>query len=380
MWLHLTRASLCCSGILAPVIQAAGDATSLNHIRDVIGDERDHLTSLKPRSPLSSDDGGIGDVGASTSMPPSQPAWPPGRVFPVLSFRRRSHGDEGGVVGIGSQPRAEDWSETERRRTCSGERPGKRRRGERTGRSAGAQEKITQYFRKHVKHISPHVFHSVQKSEDVMKPVVPSGDGGYVQAAAPGDEAEVVSPFTHPERVTTLHRAPSEASSVDSGLGSLSTPGTPCTPGEALSAPGTPREAANEAPAETFQATAPVLRFPACRPVPSALTCCQWLDCGDRLSSPTKLLDHLQSQHIAPQREAGRRCLWQGCKVYNRPGSAAWLERHVLSHAGRKPYRCIVDGCSHRFSSQVRARPQSRARLGMVDCSYSYYRPMILCG
>ncbi|XP_037070296.1 zinc finger protein jing-like, partial [Pollicipes pollicipes] len=47
-----------------------------------------------------------------------------------------------------------------------------------------------------------------------------------------------------------------------------------------------------------------------------------------------------------------RRCLWQGCKVFDRPGSAAWLERHVLTHGGSKPFRCIVDGCSQRFSSQ----------------------------
>ncbi|CAG5102084.1 Similar to AAEL000263: Zinc finger protein jing homolog (Aedes aegypti) [Cotesia congregata] len=33
--------------------------------------------------------------------------------------------------------------------------------------------------------------------------------------------------------------------------------------------------------------------------------------------------------------------------------SRRWLERHVLSHGGNKPFRCIVDGCGNRFSSQI---------------------------
>jgi len=36
-------------------------------------------------------------------------------------------------------------------------------------------------------------------------------------------------------------------------------------------------------------------------------------------------------------------CLWVGCKVYNQKScSRTWLTRHVLSHAGSKPYRYIT--------------------------------------
>lgn len=50
-------------------------------------------------------------------------------------------------------------------------------------------------------------------------------------------------------------------------------------------------------------------------------------------------------------------CQWQGCKVQGRSScSRRWLERHVLSHGGNKPFRCIVDGCGSRFSSQVMPR------------------------
>jgi zinc finger protein AEBP2 len=47
-------------------------------------------------------------------------------------------------------------------------------------------------------------------------------------------------------------------------------------------------------------------------------------------------------------------CLWLGCKVHGRTScSRSWLERHVLAHAGTKPFRCIVDGCGQRFNSQL---------------------------
>lgn len=48
------------------------------------------------------------------------------------------------------------------------------------------------------------------------------------------------------------------------------------------------------------------------------------------------------------------RCLWQGCKVYNRPScSRYWLERHVPSHGGTKLFRCIVDDCGQRYNTHV---------------------------
>jgi hypothetical protein len=63
----------------------------------------------------------------------------------------------------------------------------------------------------------------------------------------------------------------------------------------------------------------------------------------------------LQAKHVNPQVSCENYvCLWVGCKVYARTScSRSWLERHVLSHGGNKPFRCIVDGCGQRFSSQV---------------------------
>ncbi|KAK3878498.1 hypothetical protein Pcinc_016874 [Petrolisthes cinctipes] len=58
--------------------------------------------------------------------------------------------------------------------------------------------------------------------------------------------------------------------------------------------------------------------------------------------------------HVEGQLEAESfRCLWVGCKVYDKAScSVSWLERHVLTHGGHKPFKCIVDGCGQRFTSQ----------------------------
>lgn len=65
-----------------------------------------------------------------------------------------------------------------------------------------------------------------------------------------------------------------------------------------------------------------------------------------------------QSTHVESQ--AGKEnyvCLWEQCKVRGKPScSRLWLERHALSHGGNKPFKCIVDGCDRRFSTQVQLR------------------------
>ena len=68
-----------------------------------------------------------------------------------------------------------------------------------------------------------------------------------------------------------------------------------------------------------------------------------------------------QDVHVEGQLEAESfRCLWVGCKVYEKAScSVSWLERHVLTHGGHKPFKCIVEGCGHRFTSQVRHEHKS---------------------
>jgi hypothetical protein len=82
---------------------------------------------------------------------------------------------------------------------------------------------------------------------------------------------------------------------------------------------------------------------------------CKYLFCFNRVL----LSLSLQAAHINTQTGGDNFvCQWQGCKVQGRTScSRRWLERHVLSHGGNKPFRCIVDGCGCRFSSQVRRAP-----------------------
>ncbi|XP_066603700.1 uncharacterized protein jing [Prorops nasuta] len=82
---------------------------------------------------------------------------------------------------------------------------------------------------------------------------------------------------------------------------------------------------------------------------------CRWDKCEASFECGSSLLEHLQMAHINTQTGGDNFvCQWQGCKVQGRTScSRRWLERHVLSHGGNKPFRCIVDGCGSRFSSQT---------------------------
>lgn len=120
----------------------------------------------------------------------------------------------------------------------------------------------------------------------------------------------------------------------------------------------------------------PVIRFPvdtskevakssaeAVSNVPDVIHCL-WLNCSTELSAGQSLLEHIQSVHVAPQvpEPDGESsspselyaCQWEGCKVQGRKcSSRTWLERHVLVHGGSKPFRCFVDSCEQRFSTEV---------------------------
>lgn len=105
------------------------------------------------------------------------------------------------------------------------------------------------------------------------------------------------------------------------------------------------------------------IRFPAKErlPVPKKIAvradraACQWDQCAAQFDTNGALLEHLQVKHVISQEKQEQYvCLWQGCKVHGRKScSRSWLERHVLAHAGSKPFRCIVDGCGQRFNSQL---------------------------
>ena len=92
---------------------------------------------------------------------------------------------------------------------------------------------------------------------------------------------------------------------------------------------------------------------------PKDLIVCQWWECSKEVNFG-ELLEHLNNEHIRTQlkKKSGKEkptyvCKWAGCKVYGKPSTLhSWLERHVVCHLGSKPFRCIVDHCGMRFSSQ----------------------------
>ncbi|XP_041832809.1 zinc finger protein AEBP2 isoform X2 [Melanotaenia boesemani] len=85
---------------------------------------------------------------------------------------------------------------------------------------------------------------------------------------------------------------------------------------------------------------------------PLSYTCC-WDHCQLLFSSSPDLAEHIRTTHVDGQRGGVFVCLWKGCKVYNTPStSQSWLQRHMLSHSGDKPFKCVVGGCNATFASQ----------------------------
>ncbi|XP_066561689.1 zinc finger protein AEBP2 isoform X3 [Amia ocellicauda] len=83
-----------------------------------------------------------------------------------------------------------------------------------------------------------------------------------------------------------------------------------------------------------------------------AYTCC-WDQCHSCFNSSPDLAEHIRSLHVDGQRGGVFVCLWKGCKVYNTPStSQSWLQRHMLTHSGDKPFKCVVGGCNASFASQ----------------------------
>nr|XP_060632589.1 zinc finger protein AEBP2 isoform X1 [Anolis sagrei ordinatus] len=83
-----------------------------------------------------------------------------------------------------------------------------------------------------------------------------------------------------------------------------------------------------------------------------AYNCC-WDQCHACFNSSPDLADHIRAIHVDGQRGGVFVCLWKGCKVYNTPStSQSWLQRHMLTHSGDKPFKCVVGGCNASFASQ----------------------------
>ncbi|KAM9309284.1 zinc finger protein AEBP2 [Pholidichthys leucotaenia] len=81
-------------------------------------------------------------------------------------------------------------------------------------------------------------------------------------------------------------------------------------------------------------------------------TCC-WDHCQLLFPSSPDLAEHIRATHVDAQRGGLFVCLWKGCRVYNTPStSQSWLQRHMLTHSGDKPFRCVVGGCNATFASQ----------------------------
>ncbi|CAG9799667.1 unnamed protein product [Chironomus riparius] len=101
---------------------------------------------------------------------------------------------------------------------------------------------------------------------------------------------------------------------------------------------------------------------------------CNWEKCSKQFDSNADLLEHLHMNHINEQ-GGPFICSWRDCKVNGREGSKGWLERHVMSHVGSKPYKCIFDRCGSRFSSQVQLEKHVNGHFNSSDQQINCKRP-----
>ena len=85
----------------------------------------------------------------------------------------------------------------------------------------------------------------------------------------------------------------------------------------------------------------------------SKIGMCNWEKCSKQFDSNSDLLDHMHQHHVNLQ-VGPFVCSWKECKVNGKEScSKRWLERHVMTHVGSKPFKCIVERCGMRFSNQV---------------------------
>uniref|UniRef100_A0A672YCY8 AE binding protein 2 n=1 Tax=Sphaeramia orbicularis TaxID=375764 RepID=A0A672YCY8_9TELE len=91
-------------------------------------------------------------------------------------------------------------------------------------------------------------------------------------------------------------------------------------------------------------------------------TCC-WDQCQLQFPSSPDLAEHIRATHVDGQRGGVFVCLWKGCKVYNTPStSQSWLQRHMLTHSGDKPFK-LSEFIQSVQSGQVKEESPSKAGL-----------------
>ncbi|KAF2264467.1 hypothetical protein CC78DRAFT_226717 [Lojkania enalia] len=112
---------------------------------------------------------------------------------------------------------------------------------------------------------------------------------------------------------------------------------------------------------------------------PPEVCVCKWeigpdILCGEVFDNPEELHKHIKSAHVSNCTRCN--CQWEDCEARDKDfKQRSKLTRHMLGHAGYRPYACSFEGCSKTFATNQAKDNHERTHTGVrpYQCTHCGY-------